>query len=84
MDEHLSSITQIAKTSLKAGDIVERHCHPTMDEHFIILSGECKIMVGNDVINCIGGQYLLIPAATCHQIEVLTDTEMLTIGVAID
>lgn len=81
MDEHFSCITQIAKTALKAGDIVEKHCHPTMDEHFIFLKGKCKIIIEDEVYNCTAGQYLLLPAATSHRIEVLIDTEMLTIGV---
>lgn len=82
--EYSSPITQIAQTRLKAGDIVEGHSHPTMDEHFVFLAGKCEVTVGEQVFCCEGGQYLLMPADSLHQIKVITDTVMLTVGVALD
>lgn len=79
--ERLSPITQIAQTHLNAGESVEGHCHPTMDEHFIFLDGECIVTINDSDILCKKGEYLLVPAGVSHQIEVLTDTEMITIGV---
>lgn len=82
--EYSSPITQIAHTCLKAGDMVEGHSHPTMDEHFIFLKGKCEVTVGGQTITCREGQYLMIPADSNHQIKVLTDIAMLTVGVALD
>mgnify|MGYP002625456332 CR=1 FL=1 len=81
--EELSSpITQIAQTTLRRGDIVVTHKHPTMDEHFIFLEGECELTLNETKICCKGGEYLLIPAGVRHQIEVISDTTMITVGVA--
>ena len=82
--EYSSPITQIAQTCLKAGDIVEGHSHPTMDEHFVFLRGNCEVIVEGQLLSCEGGQYLLMPAGCQHQIKVITDTVMLTVGVALD
>ncbi len=81
-EEHSSPITQIARTSLLYGQKVEKHMHPTMDEHFIFLKGECILRTETDEIYCHEGHYLIIPAGVCHQIEVLSNTEIITIGVA--
>lgn len=83
-NEYSSPVTQIAQTSLKAGDIIESHCHPTMDEHFVFQKGRCEIIVEGNLFCCEGGQYLFIPSGRQHQIKVITDTVMLTVGVALD
>ncbi len=80
--EHTSPITQIAQTHLQSGSEVESHRHETMDEHFVFLCGKCKVGIDNEEVLCEGGQYLFVPAGVNHQIEVLTDTELITIGVA--
>ena len=82
--EFFSPITQIAKTCLKAGDVVEVHNHSTMDEHFIFLEGKCDVTVEGQILFCEGGRYLLIPAGSHHEIKVIADTVMLTVGVALD
>lgn len=80
--EHSSPITQIAQTRLVEGTTVEAHAHVTMDEHFIFLLGKCRVITEGKELLCEGGQYLFIPAGVNHQINVLTDTELITIGVA--
>ena len=82
--EHASPITQIAQTRLVEGTTVEAHTHATMDEHFIFHCGKCRVMADGEEILCEGGQYLFIPAGVNHQINVLSDTELITIGVAIE
>ncbi len=81
-NEHTSPITQIARTHLLIGSIVESHIHETMDEHFIFISGRCMVSYNGSDILCEGGQYLLVPAGVNHQINVLSDTELITVGVA--
>ena len=80
--EHISPITQIAQTYLQAGLIVKPHKHATMDEHFIFLRGKCKVTTDGEDILCEGGQYLFVPAGVNHQVNVLSDTELITIGVS--
>lgn len=76
-------VTQIARTRLKAGDKVEVHVHPTMDEHFFFLEGECLISIDEVVRCCEAEDYLFIPATHAHAIEVIKDTVMITIGLAL-
>ena len=74
-------ITQIACTQLTVGEKVEPHAHPTMDEHFFFLKGESEITIDDRVLHCCKAEdYLYIPAGHRHAIRVITDTEMITIG----
>ena len=75
-------ITQMARTRLKAGDWVESHIHPTMDEHFFFLEGKCEITI-DEVNTCIcqAEDYLFIPANHAHALRLLADTLMITMGV---
>lgn len=43
--ETSTAVTQIAKNTLKAGERVEEHVHPTMDEHYLCFSGEGVLWV---------------------------------------
>jgi len=76
-----AGVTQIAKTVLRAGEKVEAHTHPTMVEHFFFLSGDCEVIVDNNCYQCIGGDYLFIPAGFYHSISVSEETLMITIGI---
>lgn len=73
--------TQLARTVLHRGDHVERHSHPSMEEHFFFLEGECDVMIEDSCYSCKGGDYLFVPAAHSHEIEVVGDTIMITIGI---
>ena len=75
-----NTVTQIARTRLKAGEEVEAHVHPTMDEHFFFLEGECEVVIDGEVHRCLGDDYLFIPAGHGHAISVKRDTKMITIG----
>ncbi len=76
-------ITQIAQTKLNSGEVVCVHMHPTMDEHFFLLEGEC-VIVANDVsYRCMKNDYLCVTAGCPHQVEVISDTTIITIGIEI-
>jgi mannose-6-phosphate isomerase-like protein (cupin superfamily) len=81
--ETISSITQLALTKLFANDIVEEHLHPTMDEHFIVLSGEGIIQIDNENYDLKAGKFILVPAGSSHNLSAITDIEFITISVAI-
>ena len=75
-----NTVTQIARTRLKAGEEVEVHAHPTMDEHFFFLEGECEVVIDGEVRRCKAEDYLFVSAGHKHEIIVKTDTLMITIG----
>lgn len=77
-------ITQIATTILNTYDVIHEHLHHSMDEHYIIISGECVITVNGTDYNCNEGSYLYIPAQAKHSIVVKKRTTLITIGVALD
>lgn len=81
--ETLSNVTQIAITKLSAGDRVEEHVHPTMDEHYFIISGEGVLNIDKRLYHCETGKFILIPAGSLHDLHAITDMELITIGVAI-
>ena len=81
--ETISSVTQLAHSTLFANDIVEEHVHPTMDEHFIVLSGEGVIQIDNENYDLKAGKFILVPAGSYHNLSAKTDIEFITICVAI-
>ena len=81
--ETSSNITQIAMTELQKGESVEQHIHPTMDEHYLFLSGEGVMIVDGEEMECKEGVFLLIPATCKHGMSALSNMKFLTIGVAL-
>lgn len=81
--ETISAITQIAISKLFKNDIVEKHVHPTMDEHYVVLSGEGIILVDNTQFNLQSGTFILVPAGSFHEMKAITDLEFITIGVGV-
>lgn len=75
-------ITQVAMTELKAGENVEPHFHPTMEEFFIFLNGECTAVIDGKEELCKEGTFLKVPARTIHSLQPSTDIRMITIGIA--
>ena len=81
--ETISNITQIAVTSLSANEKIEKHIHPTMDEHYIFISGKGIIYIDDETFECTAGTFILVPANSQHNLEVITDMKFITIGVAL-
>ena len=77
-----TSITQIAYTSLDSEDFVEAHIHPTMDEHFVLLTGSCMFFCDEDSFTVEKDSYVYVPAGVKHSIKVINRVILLTIGVA--
>ncbi len=82
-EETESNITQIARNVLTEGSMVESHVHPSMDEHFIFLEGEGKIVIGEKSINCRPGLFVLVPATVPHSIQAYTELKFITLSVAL-
>lgn len=74
-------VTQIARTVLSPCELVEDHLHPSMDEHFFFLDGNCTVIVDGHSYLCQGGDYLFVPAAHSHRMEAAVETTIITIGI---
>lgn len=83
-DETSTNITQIAVTTLKQGEIAEKHSHQTMEEFFFILEGRLRITIGECDKICQSGDFIRVKASTPHSIKALTECRMMTIGCAVD
>lgn len=81
--ETSTSLTQIAVTRLKAGEMAKEHLHPTMEEFFLFQKGDAIMTVGEEQITCGSGDFISIPANTLHSLKAITDIEIITIGSAI-
>lgn len=79
-----SSVTQIARSTLYAGEVVESHVHKTMDEHFLFIDGYCDITISGMTYECFPSTYVFIPAGFAHLIRSKTQVEMITIGIVKD
>ena len=82
--ETKTPLTQIARSSLLAGESVDEHVHPTMDEHYIVLGGEAVMTVDGRRLPLHCGSYLVVLAGSPHALTAKTDISFITIGVATD
>lgn len=80
--ETSSAVTQIAKSFLKMGEKVDEHIHPTMDEHYLCLSGESVLWVDHQRIAFTKDTYVLVKAGSSHFLEATSDVTFLTMGIA--
>lgn len=83
-EETESSITQIAVTTMQAGEVAEEHLHDTMEECFFILKGNAKLTVDGEVMKCKDGDFVQVKCKESHKLEAVTYIKVMTIGVAIN
>lgn len=81
-DETVTAITQIAVTTLIAGEEAESHSHPTMEEYFLFRKGVATLTIAGEIIECVADDFVVVPPATPHILKAITDIEVLTIGCA--
>ena len=77
-----TSVTQIAVTLMRAGETAAIHKHNTMEEYFFFLRGEAALTVGEERMVCRAGDFVQITKGNFHTLEAITDTEVMTVGVA--
>lgn len=82
-EETESSLTQIAVTTLLAGEVAELHHHATMEECFFFLRGVAKLTVNGEAMECMDGDFVQVKCMESHKLEAVTDIDVMTIGVAI-
>lgn len=74
------SITQIAITDLKAGEMAEVHTHADMQEAFYVLSGELDVILDGVVEHCKAEDFVYVKYGTSHELRAITDVRVMTIG----
>ena len=79
-----SAVTQIAVTTIEAGEEVKPHMHISMDEHYFILNGKGVATIEKEQHPIIDGTYLLVTAGVDHSLRAFTKLKMITIGIAYD
>ena len=84
MDETDTDITQIAVTSLKAGECVAEHTHGTMEEMFLVLDGSVELNSDGEKTVCVKDDFIHIEAGIPHKLRALEDTRLLTVGCAVE
>jgi mannose-6-phosphate isomerase-like protein (cupin superfamily) len=83
-EEVLSNLTQTAIGSLKKGECIERHIHPTMEEYYYFLSGSASFDIEENTFICEAGSFVYIPCNTKHQLSTDSSVGFLYWGVAIN
>ena len=79
-NESECSLTQIAITDLKAGELAEAHAHLDMQECFYVISGELDIALDGVVEHCKAEDFVYVKCGTSHELRAITDVRMMTIG----
>lgn len=78
------SITQIAITDLKAGEVAAVHVHEDMQEGFYVLSGELDVVLDGAIEHCVADDFVWVECGTRHELRAITDVRVMTIGCAIN
>lgn len=78
------SLTQIAVTTLKEGEIATAHIHPDMQEAFYVLEGEIDVVLDGKHTSCNKDAFVYVEKCTSHEIKAITDCRIMTIGCVIE
>lgn len=78
------SLTQIAVTELKAGEIATAHVHPDMQEGFYVLDGELEVYLDGKKTICSRDTFVYVEKCTSHEMRALTNSRIMTIGCVIE
>lgn len=78
------SLTQIAVTDLRAGEVASAHIHPDMQEGFYVLSGELELTLDGKVQRCVPEDFIYVNSGTSHEMRAISDVRIMTIGCVIE
>lgn len=78
------SLTQIAVTDLREGEIAIAHVHPDMHEGFFILSGSLEVNLDEVKTVCTKDDFVYVDKCTSHEMRALTDCRIMTIGCVVE
>lgn len=74
------SITQIAITELRAGEIAKTHVHVDMQEGFYVLSGCLDIVIDGLKEHCKVDDFVYVKCGKSHELRAITNVRVMTIG----
>lgn len=83
-NESECSLTQIAVTDLKAGEVAVAHVHPDMQEGFYILDGVLNVELDGVTNRCRKDDFVYVQRCTSHEMSAVTDARIMTIGCVIE
>ena len=78
------SLTQIAVTTLKEGEIATAHIHPDMQEAFYVMEGEVEVVLDGKHTLCTKDTFVYVEKCTSHEMKAKTDCRIMTIGCVIE
>ena len=78
------SLTQIAITDLRAGDVVQAHIHPDMQEGFYVLEGDLDVKRDDKLLHCTKDDFVYVKSCTSHELRAISDVRIMTIGCVIE
>ena len=78
------SLTQIAVTELKAGEVATAHVHPDMQEAFYVLEGDIEVVLDGKPVTCSQDTFVYVNKCTSHELKPITDARIMTIGCVIE
>lgn len=78
------SLTQIAVTELKAGEIAAAHIHPDMQEAFFVMEGDLDVTLDEQVTHCHKDDFVYVPSCTSHELKAITDVKVMTLGCVVE
>lgn len=78
------SLTQIAVTDMKAGEVAQAHIHPDMQEGFYVLNGDLNVRLDDELLHCTKDDFVYVKSCTSHELLAVTDVRILTIGCVIE
>ena len=82
-NESECSLTQIAVTELKTGEVAVGHIHSDMQEAFYVLEGEVEIILDGEHIICTKDTFVYVKRYTIHEMKAKVDSRIMTIGCVI-
>ena len=82
-EESGCTITQIAVTELRVGEVAETHVHEDMMEGFYVMNGALDMVLDGKVEHCKKGDFVWVRCGVSHELKAVTDVHMMTIGCAL-
>ncbi|MEJ7914091.1 MAG: cupin domain-containing protein, partial [Chitinophagaceae bacterium] len=71
-----TKLTQFAYGKLLAGENVEEHMHPSMEEFFYILKGDGVYVIDHSLVKVSPGVIVQIPAGITHALSTVGSTPL--------
>lgn len=82
-EESDCTITQIAITDLKAGEVVAVYVHGDIQEKFYVQGGELGVVLDGETEHCQAEEFVWVPCGIKQELRTVTDVRVMTIEYAI-